>query len=132
MIIFSSADISYTPIILILFASYNLASLVFSEGRLKDDYKISEYIAISQYCISLLMLILCQLLKFANMWRKTTADYESFSIDLGRGIAIIYASSIAVSFVLATIGVAIRVCELRWEGERKEEMGSATVENVSQ
>lgn len=75
MIVFSSADISYTPIILALFAGYNLISLVFSEARPKDDFKITEYIAISQYSISLFFFVVTQVLKFANMWRKTTTDY---------------------------------------------------------
>lgn len=51
------------------------------------------------------------------MWRKTTTDYESFSIDLGAAMALISASAIAISFFLTVVAMAIRICEIKVEGE---------------
>lgn len=72
MVLFASADISYTPLILALFGGYTLASLLYSDSKFAGDFKISEYLAVWQYGICVLLLIVTQLMKFANMWRDTS------------------------------------------------------------
>jgi hypothetical protein len=111
LVLFSNSYISFSPLALILFATYNLASIAFAEPVYLDpQFKKSEVLAAWQYGASLAVFIAIQSLKCANMWRSSSVTYEQTSIDLGLAIALLSTSLIILNGAITLAAASLRIC----------------------
>lgn len=76
-VVLSTKTVSYSPVVLALFAGYSIAAVVLARpAKIDPQFKITAAMAAFQYGISLLLLFTVHSLKCANSWRSFASSSQ--------------------------------------------------------